>query len=127
MANIQQITIDQGTTTPVEFTHYTAVVYLAGSKSIIDDALSTKMDLTGYTAKMWISKNDAMGEVITHFDSRMSISNGKVIFSPLASDTSSIVMTSNELNAYYHLEITNGSQTYRTFEGPFKIRKEIII
>ena len=114
-----QIIVNQGSSQTVTFSHYTAIVKLANGQ--VDTVNSTKLALTGLTPQLRVYSSRG-GTQLLNLDARCVVSNNVVTATLQPSDTSGLTITSDTY-AYYTLVLTNGTQTFRTYEGVFLIRK----
>jgi hypothetical protein len=96
------------------------------TKSLLWEANSTPVDLTGYTAKMQVRTNLGAASVIVELSTENSrIALGGVAGTINLSIPASITATLLDGSYSYDLELYSGSNTYRLIQGQFIITGEI--
>lgn len=126
MSCTQNLVMDQGTNKTFEFFVYTTIVY--NTDGTVNELSSTKMNVTGGTAKMTVTDKDAAGRTVKTFDSDLLVgdTNGKISLILTPSDTNSIAFNTPKFIGYYEIELTLPSGTFRPFEGMFTLTKRNI-
>ena len=103
---------DKGATTSRVFTWY------------VDETKTTKVNLTGYTAKMQVRAKPGSTLIV-----ELSTTNGRIVLGG-AAGTITCTIPAADMNMtadlyQYDLELTNGTVVTRLVQGSFEVRDEI--